>query len=75
MGTSDKSLDHWSKLGGAWTRETRDGDDIIRRTYTADPRQDPRARLDNAVRIFPNGDYQTTWYDADGVPTVDSVES
>lgn len=61
--------------GGSWIQETRDGAEIIKRTFTSDPRVDRSARVDSLVRIFPDGSWQTTWYDADGVPTIDSRES
>lgn len=63
------------EFGGAWIEETRDGADIIKRSFTADPRVDSKARLDSSVREFPNGSWQTTWFDADGRATVDSIES
>lgn len=67
--------DRYYQFGNAWVRESQEGSDVVRMTYTADPRVDPAARLDSTVRVFPNGSYQTTTYDGDGVPTLHPIES
>lgn len=75
MTTPDMPHSRYYSLGSGWVHESTDGNDTIRRTWTADPRVDRDARLDSSVRLFPDGSWQTTWYDNDGRATVDSVES
>ncbi|SEN45075.1 hypothetical protein [Cryobacterium luteum] len=72
---SNQATDYY-EFGGGWVHESKHGDDVVKKQYTADPRiSSSHARLDHSTRIFPNGSWQTTWYDADGVATVDTIES
>lgn len=72
---TDNGDTKYYEFGGAWIQESQDGMDVVKKSFTSDPRKDRNAQLDSSVRIFPNGSYQTTWYDGDGRPKVGSIES
>ncbi|TFC17447.1 hypothetical protein E3O19_06075 [Cryobacterium algoritolerans] len=76
MSTGNDTTGKFYEHEGTWIYEFEEGDDVVKRQFTADPRlAGNNARLDTSTRIFSNGSWQTTWYDANGVPTVDTVES
>jgi len=75
--TSDGTTPGYYKFGNGWCHRTDlpDGEYVVKTYAGGDPRVDKSARVDNSTHVFKNGNFQVTWFDADGNATVDTIES